>query len=258
MSLQTRVLESGLLEITQNYKSGVHNGVDVVNQNYTLGYIVAHSDGVVVAYRNNCNCFENGSYGNYVKIKHDNGYYTLYAHMAYNTVRVTTGNRVSKGQFLGYMGNTGMSYGGHLHFEVRTPNDVRIDPTSYLNSDLPNNEMKAEPTTDYKIGDIVNINGVYVSSDSTERLTPAITTGTITNIFEGARNPYLLDNGNIGWINKDCIVGATTNGIEYTVKSGDTLSEIAQRYNTTYQKIAEDNNISNPDLIYPGQVLIIK
>ena len=140
MSLKNRVLESGLLEVTQEYKPGVHNGIDVVNQNYTLGNIVAHSDGVVVGCRNNCNGFENGSYGNYVKIKHDNGYYTLYGHMAYNTVRVSVGQRVSKGQVLGYMGNTGMSYGGHLHFEVRNTNDVRIDPTEYLNSDLPNSQ----------------------------------------------------------------------------------------------------------------------
>jgi len=140
MSLKNRVLESGLLEVTQEYKPGVHNGIDVVNQNYTLGNIVAHSDGVVVGCRNNCNGFENGSYGNYVKIKHDNGYYTLYGHMAYNTVRVSVGQRVSRGQVLGYMGNTGMSYGGHLHFEVRTPDDVRINPTEYLNSDLPNSQ----------------------------------------------------------------------------------------------------------------------
>lgn len=140
MSLKNRVLESGLLEVTQEYKPGVHNGIDVVNQNYTLGNIVAHSDGVVVGSRNNCNGFENGSYGNYVKIKHDNGYYTLYGHMAYNTVRVSVGQRVSKGQVLGYTGNTGMSYGGHLHFEVRNTSDVRIDPTEYLNSDLPNSQ----------------------------------------------------------------------------------------------------------------------
>lgn len=44
----------------------------------------------------------------------------------------------------------------------------------------------------------------------------------------------------------------------YIVKKGDTLSEIAKKYNTTYQKIAKDNNISNPNLIYPNQKLIIK
>lgn len=43
----------------------------------------------------------------------------------------------------------------------------------------------------------------------------------------------------------------------YTVKSGDTLSEIAAKYGTTYQEIAEDNGIDNPSIIYPGQVLKI-
>lgn len=44
----------------------------------------------------------------------------------------------------------------------------------------------------------------------------------------------------------------------YIVKKGDTLSAIAKKYGTTYQKIAKDNNIANPNLIYPGQKLIIK
>ena len=44
----------------------------------------------------------------------------------------------------------------------------------------------------------------------------------------------------------------------YIVKSGDTLSSIAAKFGTTYQKIARDNNISNPNIIYPGQKLIIK
>lgn len=58
----------------------------------------------------------------------------------------------------------------------------------------------------YKVGDWVEINGVYVSSTSTEKLVPAIKEGTITMIVEGTRNPYLLDNGNIGWVNDDCII----------------------------------------------------
>ena len=65
------------------------------------------------------------------------------------------------------------------------------------------------PTTKYKVGDVVNINGVYVSSTSTEKLKPAVTKGTITKIVD-ARNPYLLDNGNIGWVNDSCIVNAPT------------------------------------------------
>ena len=53
-------------------------------------------------------------------------------------------------------------------------------------------------------------------------------------------------------------VSQGTNEIIYIVKSGDTLSEIAQKFNTTYQKIAKDNNIKNPNLIYPNQKLVIK
>lgn len=70
-----------------------------------------------------------------------------------------------------------------------------------------NSEEESKPTIEYKIGDVVDITGVYVSSDSTERLNPAITRGTITRIIDGARNPYLLDDGNIGWVNSDCIIG---------------------------------------------------
>jgi len=45
--------------------------------------------------------------------------------------------------------------------------------------------------------------------------------------------------------------------VEYTVRKGDTLSRIAREYNTTVQKLVEENNISNPNLIYPGEILQI-
>ena len=64
------------------------------------------------------------------------------------------------------------------------------------------------PSGNYKVGDKVKINGVYVSSTSTEKLNPARTEGTITSIKAGARNPYLLDNGNLGWVNDACIVSS--------------------------------------------------
>lgn len=158
--MKCRVLESGMCIITQEYKKGIHDGVDLVNTNskgdHILGWEVAHSDGVVVGTRNNCTGFEKGSYGNYVKIRHEDGYYTLYAHMSYNTVKVKVGDKVKKGQVLGYMGNTGYSFGGHLHFEVRTPSDVKIDPIPYLDKDLPSsNEFK-------KGCDYVTLDNMYV------------------------------------------------------------------------------------------------
>ena len=81
------------------------------------------------------------SYGNYVKIKHNDGYYTLYAHLKYGSVKVSIGDKVKKGQTIGYMGNTGRSTAAHLHFEVRNTKDKRINPTQYLNADLPNTKV---------------------------------------------------------------------------------------------------------------------
>lgn len=62
----------------------------------------------------------------------------------------------------------------------------------------------------YKIGDSVEIDGVYVSSTSDKKLTPAIRKGTITKIIKEARNPYLLDDGRIGWVNDSCIIEKST------------------------------------------------
>ncbi len=207
MARKCRVLEGGLCEITQDYKAGVHNGIDLVGAGYTLAWEVAHSDGVVVATRNDCDWFEDGSYGNYVKIKHDDGYFTLYAHGAYGTVQVNVGDKVRQGERIMYMGNTGMSYGAHLHFEVRNPSDERINPTPYLDKDLPSNPSPTPtPSDKWHVGDNVIIDGVYVSSDSDERLVPLVDHGKITKVIE-ARNPYLLNDGNIGWVNDSCIVG---------------------------------------------------
>ena len=72
----------------------------------------------------------NASYGNCVKIRHDNGMYTLYAHLA--DVRVNINQYVSQGQDLGMMGNTGNSYGIHLHFEVFNTNNSRVNPENYF------------------------------------------------------------------------------------------------------------------------------
>jgi len=142
----SRVLKTGKNQVTQKYKKGIHNGIDIVKSKASLDYIVAHSDGVIVGVRNNYKTTDKTghSYGNYVKIKHNSGYYTLYAHLKYRSVTVNVGSKVSKGQAIGCMGNTGHSKGAHLHFEVRNAKDVRVDPTPYIDADLPNIGIVAE------------------------------------------------------------------------------------------------------------------
>ncbi|MFZ1991528.1 MAG: M23 family metallopeptidase [Alphaproteobacteria bacterium] len=59
-----------------------------------------------------------GTYGNYVKIRHDNGYETAYAHLKGYGPGIREGARVAQGQVVGYVGTTGESTGPHLHYEV--------------------------------------------------------------------------------------------------------------------------------------------
>lgn len=133
-----RVLECEKYRITQGYKT-THRAVDMVKYYSETCNILAHTEGKVVfcqtGKKNNPVATGNASYGNCVKIKHPNGYYTLYAHM--KEVYVKLNQSVSKGQKIGYMGNTGRSFGAHLHFEVRDPKDNRINPTPYIDADLP-------------------------------------------------------------------------------------------------------------------------
>lgn len=61
----------------------------------------------------------------------------------------------------------------------------------------------------HKVGETVTINGIYTASNSSKKLNPARNSGVITKIVSGALNPYLLDNGNLGWTNDGCIVGSS-------------------------------------------------
>ncbi|MCR5172846.1 MAG: M23 family metallopeptidase [Treponema sp.] len=73
------------------------------------------------------------SFGNYVIIKHKHGIYTRYCHM--QTVRVKKGEFVSQRQTIGTIGNTGITTGPHLHYEVHIGSDV-VDPAKYVNVKL--------------------------------------------------------------------------------------------------------------------------
>lgn len=73
------------------------------------------------------------SFGNYVIIKHKHGIYTRYCHM--QTVRVKKGEFVSQRQVIGTIGNTGITTGPHLHYEVHIGSDV-VDPAKYVNVKL--------------------------------------------------------------------------------------------------------------------------
>lgn len=135
----SRVLLNKANLVTQGYKKGVHNGIDIVGEGHSLDYIVSHDYGTIIEVRKDYRTTDKtgNSYGNYVKIQHEN-YVSLYAHLKYGSVNVNVGDIVARGQVIGYMGSTGRSTGAHLHFEIRKNIGIesRIDPTSYINADF--------------------------------------------------------------------------------------------------------------------------
>ena len=67
-----------------------------------------------------------------------------------------------------------------------------------------------------------------------------------------------IENPNLIYPGEEIKIPNNSNQIVYIVKPGDTLSGIAEKYNTTYQELAKTNNIENPNLIYPGQKIVIE
>lgn len=105
---------------------GYHRGIDISGANASGSLVVAGASGTVTEAG-----WSTGGYGNYVIIDHGNGVETLYAHMLDNSLMVNAGDVVQKGQTIGRVGNTGYSFGAHLHFEVRV-NGNRLNPAPYL------------------------------------------------------------------------------------------------------------------------------
>ncbi len=112
-----------------------HGAIDISSAGIMGATVVAADSGTVVVAENSCShnwgksgsCGCGGGYGNYVWIDHGNGKATIYGHLT--TAVVSTGQSVSKGQVIGYVGSTGWSSGPHLHFECRY-NGVKYDPMS--------------------------------------------------------------------------------------------------------------------------------
>ncbi len=129
-------LASGSYYISRGYTTD-HPAIDYAAGEWTPIY--ASASGYVTA-----SGWNSGGYGNYVLIYHgamgDNTYSTLYAHMV-QTPSVSVGDFVLQGTLIGYVGNTGYSFGNHLHFELWAGSTIsnsvankatRVDPALYL------------------------------------------------------------------------------------------------------------------------------
>ncbi len=104
----------------------MHTGIDFTAKKGTE--IFATGDGVIEEVSN-----DYSGYGKHVVIKHAFGYETLYAHMSGHAVK--EGQKVKRGQLIGYVGNTGTSPSAHLHYEV-IKDGRKINPANFFFNDL--------------------------------------------------------------------------------------------------------------------------
>jgi murein DD-endopeptidase MepM/ murein hydrolase activator NlpD len=116
--------------------SRLHRGIDFAASSGTP--IMAAGTGTIVQ------AGRSGGYGNYVKIRHQGGYETAYAHLSGFGRNVAVGKSVEQGQIIGFVGTTGLSTGPHLHYEIYAkgapvnPNDAKLPVGRWLEGAVKN------------------------------------------------------------------------------------------------------------------------
>jgi murein DD-endopeptidase MepM/ murein hydrolase activator NlpD len=205
----------GIMTSKYSWRKGrYHKGVDLDLE--TGDTVVAAFDGVVRYAK-----WNEGGYGYLVIIRHYNGLETLYAHLS--KVIAQPNQEIKAGTPIGLGGNTGHSYGSHLHFEVRFY-DNPINPEEII--DFAKKELKDENLLLHK-------RLFMPGARPTDQLTSAEAVAAVNAPAVAARRYY-------------------------KVRSGDTLSQIAVRNNTTVSSICRLNGIRPTTLLQIGRQLRVR
>jgi murein DD-endopeptidase MepM/ murein hydrolase activator NlpD len=208
--------------VTSNFgyrRSRMHYGVDI---NLETG------DSVVAAFDGKVRISKlNKSYGNLVIVRHANGLETYYAHLS--KLLVSPEQDVKAGEVIGLGGNTGHSYGSHLHFEVRYKGRP-IDPNEMI--DFSDKRLLAD-TFNITKKNLDDLSVVKSSSSKSKYQKVPYAKNYKPGTKAPAKNKY------------------------YTVRKGDTLYSIAKRYNTTPKNIAQKNGMSTKATLAVGKKLKI-
>lgn len=163
-------------------------------------------------------------YGNCVIIRHNNGLETVYAHLS--KILVESGQKVDAGTLIGLGGNTGHSYGSHLHYEIR-----------YLGQALDTQDF-----IDYEKGELKNTEFVLRKSD-------------VENKYD-LRALHARHKADLMARRVKGGSAVAKNGI-YRVRKGDTLGAIARRNHTTVKNICKKNRIKPTTTLRVGQKIRI-
>ncbi len=193
-----------------------HNGIDIDLE--TGDTIYATWSGKVRYAK-----YNDGGYGNLVIIRHSNGLETLYAHLS--KFLVYPDQDIVAGEPIGLGGNTGRSYGSHLHYEIRFY-DAPINPEEII--DFAEKSLKNENLFVHK------------------------------GLFRPGAKPSDYYEDHPAEVVQAPVVVRTPQVRYYKVRPGDTLTEIAARNSTTVTKICQLNGIKPTTVLQVGRSLRVK
>lgn len=218
-----------------------HNGTDIKVPHGDPVY--AAFDGVVRHSR-----WNSGGFGNLIIIRHTNGLETYYGHLSRRNVRA--GDCVRAGQVIGYAGNTGRSYGTHLHFETRYC-DQTFDPERLM--DFENGTLRFQTfVLEKRYFNIRSraVEGIEDSSDDMDM--PAL-------LASAETNGKSVSDTIMSSIEKKDREEAEKKAAKYhTIRSGDNLGAIASRYSTTVTAICKLNGIAKTATLRVGKTLRVQ
>ncbi|WP_139367292.1 M23 family metallopeptidase [Metabacillus halosaccharovorans] len=250
----------GTITDTFGTRNGKHKGIDIAAPEGAQ--IISVSSGLVVK------SYYSDTYGHVVFIKHPEGYETVYAHLRERNVQ--QGEKVTKGQILGIIGNTGVSTGTHLHFEVHKgewtfEKEHAVDPLFVFEEDVKQTvyaedsaidsvETNAqgglsETTTDKQEENSQKNVITVVKGDTLWRLSNTFNVS-VSSIkkWNNLKNDVIFPNQELTIFIK--------NSANYVVQPGDTIQSIAAEFSTSPEAIKKINDITS-EKIYPEQVLVI-
>lgn len=201
----------GYITSRYKYRNGkFHNGIDIDLE--TGDTVVCAWDGVVRYAQAN-----SGGYGNLVIVRHYNGLETYYAHLS--KLLTFSGQKVKSGDVIGLGGNTGHSFGSHLHFEVR----------------FYDNTINPEEVIDFKKKKLKDPNLFLHKTLFRPGVTPS--------------NQWKTDsNGKKQYLEKKY----------YKVRSGDTLSRIAEKHSTSINRLCSLNGLRKTSILQIGQNIRVR
>lgn len=200
-----------------------HNGIDLDLE--TGDKVYAAFDGKVRIAK------YSSSYGNVVVVRHYNGLETTYAHLS--RLLVSENQEIKAGTLIALGGNTGRSTGSHLHFEVRYKGHP-LNPREMI--DFENGKLKYNTFV---------VDKSYFSSTSPYE---------DAHNLGGASEARKYGTPEKTWASRSKVAKTTY----HTVKKGDTVSEISERYHVSAQKICSLNRISSKTPLKIGRKLRIK